>query len=63
MIRTLVASSFLTATSAFAIDLHVNPSGPFPTIQSAIFAAAAGDRVLVEDLGPFGVYNLSLIHI
>ncbi len=52
MIRTLVASSLLCTSSSFAIDLHVNASsGPFTTIQSAISAAAAGDRVLIQDIG------------
>lgn len=42
----------LSASPTFATDLYVNASsGPFVTIQSAINAAAAGDRVLVQDLG------------
>ncbi|MDG2029873.1 MAG: hypothetical protein P8J45_02595 [Phycisphaerales bacterium] len=52
MIRTLVASSLLCTSSSFAIDLHVNASaGPYTTVQSAISAAAAGDRVLIQDIG------------
>lgn len=57
MIRTTVIAAGMFASSALAADLHVNlASGPFFTIQSAIGAAAAGDRVLIEDLGSPTVY-------
>jgi hypothetical protein len=52
MIRSFVASSILCASSAFGVDLHVNSAtGPYTTVQSAIFAASAGDRVLLQDIG------------
>lgn len=41
----------LLASPACAVDYFVNPTGTYPTIQSAINIAAAGDRVLIEDTG------------
>lgn len=49
-VRSLIFTS-LMASPALAVDYHVNPSGAYPTIQSAIVVAAVGDRVLVEDVG------------
>lgn len=45
-------TTLLLASSAFAADHFVNiSSGPYTTIQSAINAAAPGDRVLIQDDG------------
>jgi|GEM_PF-4379154 len=53
----LALTLLIVASPAFGADLNV-PSGPYPTIQSAIDAAAVGDVVIVAP----GVYPENIIY-
>ena len=58
MVRSLLATSLLIASTAHGAVHYVNSStGPFTTIQSAIAAAAPGDEIFIQDIGMHTDYN------
>ena len=56
--RTIIASSLplVIGSQLLAATYYVNPTGPFPTIQSAINVTTAGDSVFVQDSGMATIY-------